>query len=101
MCTMTATVAKKKQTSEPIEIAKERTEATTGLWVDSSRLPTTLANRGSSKHSFLRTLQSEIRAQNRLLGLADIALGNAKGTPVIEQRKKDRKLKTVERKSAR
>ena len=97
---MTATVAKKKQTSEPIEIANERT-ATTGLWVDKSRLPTALANRGSSKHSFLRTLQSEIRAQNRLLGLADIALGNAKGIPVIEQRKKDRKLKTVEQKSPR
>jgi hypothetical protein len=98
---MTEAAARKKKRSEPTEAADQHSDGTNGFWVDESRLPTTIAKRGRSKQSSLMTLQSEIRAQNRVLGLADIALGNPKGIPVIERRKRDRELKSLERKSTR
>ena len=98
--TMTEAAARKKQRSEPTETTGKGSVCANGLWVDESRLPTTIAKRGP-KHSSLITLPPEIRTQSRVLGLADIVLGNPKGIPGIERRKKDRALKIVARRSIR
>src|SRR5437763_15345212 len=96
---MTAAAARKKQTvPQPNEAAAvESTERRIGLWLDKSLLTTTLSKKGSPKDASSTPLPTHMRAQNRILGLADMVLGNPKGAPVIDQRKKDRKLKKAQR----
>ena len=62
-----------------------------GLWIDYSRLPNAKG---------FRQLPPELSNYNRYLELADLALGNPKGTPPIERRKNKFQPKVIERRSS-
>jgi len=99
---MTAAAAKKKKTHEPAGIADESTTRANGLWIDKSSLPTTLAKKGPPQDTAriaLPAVNSETKAQNRLLQLAEIVLRNSTGTRLSERRKRKKKFKGVDRRS--
>ena len=97
---MTAAAAKKKRVTEP-DKTQEGMKAGPGLWIDESLLPTSLAKRSSSKEATVEFpfVSAESKPRDRILRLADILLGNPKGTPIIERRMKQKKFKGVERRS--
>ena len=101
--TMTAATARKKRATEPDEPTQQGTKQTRGLWFDESLLPTNIAKKGSPKNEKIIEFpfsKPEL-AKNRILRLADILLGNPKGTPVIERRTTQKKFKGAERRSTR
>lgn len=100
---MTAAAARKRLT-EPEDDPQESTKPPKRLWVDESLLPTNLAKRGPRQDRVgfpLPLAAEEVSDQNRILRLADLMLGNPKGIPITERRKKRKKFKGVERRSTR
>ena len=100
---MTAAAARKRLT-EPEDDPQESTKHPKGLWVDESLLPTNLAKRGPRQDRVgtpSPSAREEVLDQNRILRLADLMLGNPKGIPITERRKKRKKFKGVERRSTR
>ena len=86
---MTAAAAK-KLASEREEPAQQSAGHVDGLWIDKSLLPTNLANKRNLPKE--KANESAGGAQNRILWLADVALGTSRGTRVRGRRKKQRKI---------
>jgi hypothetical protein len=73
---MSTAAAKRKLISiETRKAAEESRPVAKGLWVDLSKLPTNLAKNGSRKNPLLNDRQPHFGEENRILVLADIALG--------------------------
>ena len=73
---MSTAAARRKLVSIETDKAAEGSRAAAkGLWVDLSKLPTNLAKNGSRKNPSLKDRQPDVEGENRILVLADIALG--------------------------
>jgi hypothetical protein len=73
---MSTAAAKRKLISiETHKTAEESRPVAKGLWVDLSKLPTNLAKNGSRKNPSLKERHPDVGEENRILVLADIALG--------------------------
>ena len=73
---MSSAAAKRKPISIEGHPVREKNKAAgKGLWLDLSKLPTNLAKNGSRKNPLLRDRQPDVGAENRILVLADLALG--------------------------
>ena len=98
---MTAATAKKRFT-EPKQPSQESVKQPKGLWVEESLLPTNIAKRNLPQDKVAiefssATATAVVKNENRILRLADIILGNPRGTPTTERRKTWKKFKGVER----
>jgi hypothetical protein len=93
--TMTAATARKKDVLDPSERSAASGPRHTGLWVDESLLPTTLAKKG------LPAQKTEENQDIRLLTLADILLNLSEDTEFVERRKNKREFKGEERRLMR
>ena len=95
---MTAAAAAKKKASEFSAAAEQSEQRMNGLWIDESRLPTTLAKQGSPKEARANPLSPNspfLKPQNRLLQLAEMALRNS--VELKERRKKNVNFKGKDR----
>jgi hypothetical protein len=87
---MSAAAAK----ASKIKDLKKILPSSKNLWIDPSLLP----NARQITHF---KLPNELMSYNRFLELAEIALGNPKGLPAMDSRKKKQPLKGKERRSTR
>jgi len=74
----TAAARRKSISIETHKSAEGSRPVAKGLWVDLSKLPTNLAKNGSRKNASLKDPQTDVGRENRILVLADIALGMKK-----------------------